>query len=218
MFCWRSSDNAMHLTRAVVTASILAAMLFSAGYTAVMASDLLMIDDRGSGGGRSSLGTAWRLITDDVMGGVSRGRLTTETIAGRQCIRLQGEVRLENSGGFVQAVLDLKREGALDASDYTGVQLDVFGNGEAYNVHLRTDDVWLPWQAYRASFEAAPGWHTVRVPFADFDGYRIFSALDLKHLERIGIVAIGRAFAADLCLGSLALYRGGPPPPGAESR
>jgi hypothetical protein len=183
-----------------------------------MAADLLMIDDRSSGDERSLLGTSWRLITDNVMGGVSSGRLTMDAREGRPCLRLQGDVRLENSGGFVQVALDVKREGALDASNYTGVQLEVFGNGEAYNVHLRSDDVWLPWQSYRATFYALPGWHTVRLPFADFDGYRIFTALDLKHLERIGIVAIGRAFAADLCLASLALYRDEPASPAATAR
>jgi hypothetical protein len=106
----------------------------------------------------------------------------------------------------------------LDASQYTGVQLEVFGNGEAYNVHLRTGDVWLPWQAYRASFEAPAGWHTLRLPFSAFSGYRIFSTLDLTQLERIAIVAIGRAFEADLCLASLAFYRDESRPPGRFSR
>jgi hypothetical protein len=172
-----------------------------------MAGDLLILDDRRSGDERSRIGTSWRLITDDVMGGVSSGRLTSETVAGRACLRLQGDVRLENNGGFVQAALDLNQEDAADASSYTGVQLELFGNGEVYNVHLRTGDVWLPWQSYRVSFQALPGWHTVQLPFVDFAGYRIFSPLNLKRLERIGIVAIGRAFAADLCFASLAFYR-----------
>jgi hypothetical protein len=183
-----------------------------------MADDLLLLDDRRSGDERSRLGTSWRLITDHVMGGVSRGRLTAETVSGRPCLRLQGTVRLENSGGFVQAALDLGQDGVLDASQYTGVQLEVFGNGEAYNVHLRTGDVWLPWQAYRASFEAPAGWHTLRLPFSAFSGYRIFSTLDLTQLERIAIVAIGRAFEADLCLASLAFYRDESRPPGRFSR
>jgi hypothetical protein len=64
-----------------------------------MAADLLMIDDRSSGDERSLLGTSWRLITDNVMGGVSSGRLTMDAREGRLCLRLQGDVRLENSGG-----------------------------------------------------------------------------------------------------------------------
>jgi hypothetical protein len=172
-----------------------------------MANDQLIIDDRQTSDLRSALGTSWRLITDAVMGGVSNGQLTLETIENRPCLRLRGDVRLENNGGFVQAALDVKSATAFDASDYSGLSLEVYGNAEEYNVHLRTDDVWLPWQSYRASFNAATGWHTVLLPFAEFAGYRITSPLDPGHLERIGIVAIGRAFKADLCVARVALYR-----------
>jgi Complex I intermediate-associated protein 30 (CIA30) len=180
-------------------------------YANVMADDLLIIDDRGTGDYRSALGTSWRLVTDGVMGGVSSGQLTLDTIDGRACLRLRGDVRLDNSGGFVQAALDVKGANALDASGYRGVLLEVYGNAEEYNVHLRTEDVWLPWQSWRASFEALAGWHSVRLPFAEFTGYRIGSPLSLGHLERIGIVAIGRAFKADLCVARLALYRDATP-------
>ena len=46
----------------------------------------------------------------------------------------------------------------------------------------------------------------MRLPFTGFEGYRISAPLDLEQLERIGIVAIGRAFRADLCVAGLALY------------
>ncbi len=173
-----------------------------------MADDVFILDDRQTGDYRSSLGAPWRLVTDGVMGGISNGRLTLDSIEARPCLRLRGDVRLEHNGGFIQAALNVKDTTALDASDYQGILLDVYGNDEVYNLHLRTDDVWLPWQSYRASFTAAAGWHTVRLPFADFAGYRIRASLNLEGLQRIGIVAIGRAFQADLCLARLALYRG----------
>jgi hypothetical protein len=168
---------------------------------------MILIDDRQSGDLQSTLGTQWRLITDGVMGGVSSGTLGTGQREGRNCLHLQGEVSLENSGGFIQAALQLAQSGVLDASGYTGVELDVYGNGESYNVHFKTSRVWLPWQHYRASFMAEPGWHTVQVPFTAFEGYRIGAAFDPARLERIGIVAYGRAFMADLCIGRVALYR-----------
>jgi len=65
----------------------------------------------------------------------------------------------------------------------------------------------LPWQAYRASFRAPGRWQTVRLPFDQFSGYRIGRKLDLKHLERIALVAIGRAFTAELCIAEIGLYR-----------
>jgi hypothetical protein len=175
-----------------------------------MADDILMIDDRRNHGFESVLGSTWRLVTDEVMGGVSSGTMTLNTIEQRDCLSLTGDIRLENSGGFIQVALDLEDTVAADGSAYSGVLLEVYGNGEEYNVHLRTGDVWLPWQAYRASFTAPPRWQTVRLPFARFTGYRIGSSLDLKHLERIGLVAIGRTFAAELCVAKLALYQDAP--------
>ena len=178
-----------------------------AGWTITMAEERLVIDEPGIPGSGAGNGGAWQLVTDGVMGGVSSGTLTRETVAGRPCLRLRGDVRLENNGGFVQAALDLSGTPASDASEYAGVLLEVYGNGERYNLHLRTRDVRLPWQSYRASFEAPPRWQTLRLPFAQFSAHRIDAALDLRRLERAGIVAIGRKFTSDLCIASLALYR-----------
>jgi hypothetical protein len=84
-----------------------------------------------------------------------------------------------------------------------GIELDVFGNGEEYNIHLRTDDLTQPWQSYRQSFRVGPQWQTVQFRFQDFTPYRTDIALDVRRLRRIGIVAIGRAFSADICVGGL---------------
>ena len=168
-----------------------------------MADDLLLIDQPGE----RETAAPWRLVTDGVMGGLSSGRLAPDRVGGRPCVRLQGDVRVENNGGFVQAALALSGTAASDASGFAGVLLDVHGNGEVYNLHLRTGDVRLPWQSYRASFEAHPGWQTIRLPFTGFEAHRIAAPLDLRQLERLGVVAIGRPFRADLCVGRVALYR-----------
>jgi hypothetical protein len=172
-----------------------------------MANDDLIIDDRRSGDMTATLGGSWRLITDGVMGGLSSGEIAQDEIEGRGCLRLRGNVRLENRGGFLQAALDIQRTAAADASGYQGLLLEVFGNDRDYNLHLRTADVWLPWQAYRASFHAPPRWRVIKLPFQEFSGYRIGTQLDLKHLERIGLLAIGDEFAADLCVARVAFYR-----------
>lgn len=169
--------------------------------------DLMTLDDRSSGDLRSKLGTSWRLVADTVMGGVSTGQLKTAIVDGESCVCLTGQVRLENNGGFVQASLELAADASLDASGYDGVLLEVLGNGESYNVHLRTADTKIVWQSYRAAFVAEPAWQTVRLPFARFVAHRVDRPLDVRRLKRIGLVAIGRAFAADLCLKRLALYR-----------
>ena len=168
----------------------------------------MIIDDLTRAHPLASNGARWQLISDQVMGGVSRGTLLRETVAGRTAIRMRGDVRLENNGGFVQIALDLTPDGRLlDAGAFAGVELDVCGNDESYGVHLRTDAVSLPWQSYRQSFVAAKEWRTVQLEFASFTPHRIDAPLDVRRLRRLGIVAIGRAFTADLAVARVALYR-----------
>lgn len=153
-------------------------------------------------------GAAWRAFSDRVMGGISREQATLTTIAGQRCVRLQGEVRLENNGGFVQVALGLEQRGEpLDARAYSGVRLLVWGNGEEYLVHLRTRDTRLPWQLYRAPFVAGPTWQTVDLPFATFRPERLAQPLDQSSLTRLGVVAYGRRFVADVAVARAALYR-----------
>ncbi len=168
----------------------------------------MIIDDFRSEGRAASNGAVWELFTDRVMGGVSRGSLDRETIAGRRALRMRGQVSLDNNGGFVQMSLSLKPdEGAFDASGYDGIEIDVFGNDQSYNVHLRTTYTMRPWQSYRHGFHAGGNWQTVRLPFAGFSPHRIDEQLDLRRLKRIGLVAIGREFDADLSISRLALYK-----------
>ncbi len=169
----------------------------------------LILDDRRTGDIRSTFGPSWRLITDTVMGGVSLGELKTGTVDGRSCLRLRGNVSLENNGGFIQAALDLRSNSDLDASAFAGIMLQVYGNDEEYNLHVRTADVSMPWQSYRTSITAIPRWQTFFLPFEMFRPHRITIPFDARRLCRIGLVAIGRCFTADLCLGALALYESG---------
>jgi len=158
-----------------------------------------IIDDFAKAHPRAATGTEWEFLSDRVMGGVSGGGLSRDTVAGRTALRLTGDVRLDNNGGFVQAALDLAPGGAaIDARPFAGIALDVLGQGETYNLHLRTADVVRPWQSYRATFLAPPRWTRVDLPFSDFDPHRLDVPLDLSSLRRIGLVAIGRAFRADL--------------------
>ena len=78
------------------------------------------------------------------MGGLSEASGSHDVLDRLPCLRLTGDVRLENDGGFIQAALDLTHScETLDASNYTGVRITVRGNGEKYSVHLRTpDNVW----------------------------------------------------------------------------
>jgi hypothetical protein len=115
---------------------------------------------------------------------------------------------LENNGGFVQMALDLAPGGGLlDASGWSGLALTVYGNAETYGCHLRTDAVQRPWQSYRQEFAAEPVWRTLHLHFADFRPHRLDAPFDPARLRRLGLVAIGRAFDADLALADLRFTR-----------
>jgi len=172
----------------------------------------LVIDDRSSNTLLATSGASWRAVTDTVMGGNSDGHLLPTEVEGRNCLHLMGSVSLENNGGFVQASLDLIDSNVVtpelfDASSYTGIEIEVLGNGEEYNLHLRTDDTRIVWQSYRASFKAPPHWQTIRLPFDGFQPYRVDKPIDTRKLKRLGIVAIGRVMKADVCISRLSLYQ-----------
>ena len=172
-----------------------------------MKPDTSVIDDLSRDAPMATIGTNWQVFTDQVMGGVSRGTMVRETVSGRLAIRMRGEVSLDNNGGFVQMALDLAPEdGVLDASAWRGIELDVSGNGEEYGAHLRTANLTRPWQSYRQSFTSTSKWQTIQLPFDRFAPYRTDIPLDARHLRRIGVVAIGRAFSADLSLSALRYY------------
>jgi hypothetical protein len=168
----------------------------------------MLIDDFADEGLVSKLGTQWRGVSDQVMGGISEASISHGVIDGRHSLRMAGDVRLENDGGFIQAALDLAPPGdTIDASGFTGMRIVVRGNGEKYSVHLRTLNNVRPWQSYRAHFTAGSDWENIDLPFETFVPYRLETPLDTKRLRRIGLVAIGRAFYADLAVSELAFYR-----------
>jgi hypothetical protein len=164
-----------------------------------------LIDDFSSE--RSRVGTVWRLVTDQVMGGISSGHMARRSWEGRTVLCMSGEVSLANNGGFVQVNLDLSANGVLDASGYEGIRLVVRGNGEVYNLHLKTTATAMPWQSYRAEFSAGDTWKEIRLPFSTFRPHRLVPALNLARLKRLGIVAIGRVMTADLCVDEIGFYR-----------
>ena len=105
----------------------------------------------------------------------------------------------------LQIALDLASDGApIDASRWAGIELDLIGNDESYNLHPRTADVARPWQSYRQSFIARPQWQTLRLPFADFEAHQIDAPLDLSTLPRIGMMPC--AFHADIAIGGVRFH------------
>lgn len=171
-------------------------------------SESMLIDDFSGSDGISAFGSQWRMFTDQVMGGVSTANWNYDTIDGRRCVRLRGDVSLANNGGFVQIALPLIKEGQpLDASAYEGVRLWAWANGEEYHIHLRTSDTRRPWQYYGAGFVANETWKMIDLPFSDFEPENLSAELKPDRLLRIAVVAIKKEFKADIAVARLEFYR-----------
>ena len=150
----------------------------------------------------------WEYVADTVMGGISTGSIALDTKGDSTVARLIGRVSLENNGGFVQMAFDLQPGGeTVDASGWSGIEIDVQGNGEVYDLRLRTDQLNRPWQSFRASFEAPQDWTTIRFPFDTFQPHRIEAQFDPARLRRIGVLAIGREFDANVAVSAVRFYR-----------
>jgi hypothetical protein len=192
-----------------VTLWLLGALWLGGAAAVVGQPALRLLEDFARDDGVSPLGTRWMGFTDRVMGGVSDQQVTLEEIEGRRALRLRGQVRLENNGGFIQVALPLAGpRAAMDASGFAGVRLLVRGNGEQYAVHLRTTATRLPWQ-YEATFTAGPEWTTVDLPFDRFTPQALSRSVDPARLTRVAVAGAKRAFAADVAVARIELYADG---------
>ena len=104
----------------------------------------------------------WFVVNDNVMGGRSEGSFEIE----------QGELRFAGrtntrGGGFSSI---RTRPVQLDLSEYTGIQLQVKGDGRRYTWRLTTDARWRGRQvSYWAEFDTTnDDWSTVGIPFSRF--------------------------------------------------
>ena len=148
-------------------------------------------------------GARWRGFTDRVMGGVSNAEFNRDEIDGRRCVRMTGNVTRDNGGGFVQMALYLDD---ADLSEYSGIELLVYGNDEDYNAHIRTSDCGWHDESYRATFHAESRWQTVRIPWDAFRANGVTAELNTSEIQRIGLLGWMRDFTADLSIAEIALY------------
>ena len=73
-----------------------------------------------------------------------------------------------------------------------------------YSVHIYTPDCGRPWQSYRSQSRAQPQWETVTLPLTSYKPHRLEPPLDESRLTRMGLVALGRPFRADLAVSEIA--------------
>jgi hypothetical protein len=167
-----------------------------------------IIDDLSRPAPQASNGADWQFIADGVMGGVSQGAMARETVEGRERLpharpgELGQQWRLHPDGvGFGAGWLTRWTRAPSPAlnSDCSWQRRDL----QSASAHT---DVTRPWQSYRQSFIAGPDWETHRIPFSDFAPHRIDVPLNVTKLRRIGILAIGREFQADVSVGGVRFF------------
>ena len=101
---------------------------------------------------------AFRVVNDDVMGGVSTSRLSP--VAG--AMRFEGTVSLDNNGGFASFRGPVRFPAGSEA-----LSLTVRGDGRRYKLTLKLDDRPGTPQ-YQAAFVAPPDWRTLHFRAGDF--------------------------------------------------
>jgi Complex I intermediate-associated protein 30 (CIA30) len=106
----------------------------------------------------------WGALDDIVMGGVSASQLQ---LSERSAL-FTGTISTANSGGFASVrtrnFASQARTG-IDLSHYSGIELEVRGDGQRYKFFLRDRTQWDS-TAFAASFDTVPNqWITIRIPF-----------------------------------------------------
>ena len=168
----------------------------------------MLIDDFSSSDGRAVIGSQWRGFSDRVMGGRSDLQVGYHRDGEQTVLRLRGQVRLDNNGGFIQARLPLRADDApFDASEYSAIRVRVRAAPGPYYLHLRTRHTARPWQYYRAALDVGPDWRDLTVPFSAFEGRSIRHDLDATTLRSLAVVAYGEAFEADIEVARIELIR-----------
>lgn len=105
----------------------------------------------------------WQPINDGVMGGVSTSRMRFDV---NGYAVFEGEVSLDNNGGFASVRTPFLDLGCADTTAYV---LTVWGDGHTYKLNMRTD-TGFDGLSYQAAFTPAPGlWTRTVLPVADFE-------------------------------------------------
>ncbi len=152
--------NYRNITTLLITLSILAIPgLRGAGATENMEHQERMVLDFSRAEDRDS----WYIVNDGVMGGISH----SEIIFSKSGTAIfQGTVSLDNNGGFAST---RKGPRSYKLGEYSGLALQIRGDGKDYQLRLRTDDR-FDTISYRYRFTTQPGTEqTIRAVFTEFE-------------------------------------------------
>ena len=139
----------------------------------------------------------WKFISDQVMGGISSGKVEFFNENNNLYARLTGNVSTENKGGFIQIRRKLEKS-SLEGTKF--IEITAKGNNQNYFIHLRTSGTLLPWQYYQISFKVVNDFKIFKLPINEFKRSSVFLSKQInpKNITSIGVVAFGRDHSADI--------------------
>ncbi|ART80115.1 CIA30 family protein [Oceanisphaera avium] len=149
--------------------------------------------------------SAWKMISDQVMGGVSSGDLHQTQYQNATATCLTGRTSLDNNGGFVQMKLDI--EPSELSADYKGLFIELAGNSHHYNLHVKTTQLTRPWQSFRYTLAVAPHWTRFIVPFEQLLAHRTETEFQQTEINSVAVVAIGEEFEVEICVRRFGFYK-----------
>ena len=139
----------------------------------------------------------WQFISDQVMGGISTGKVEFFNENNNLYARLTGNVSTENKGGFIQIKRKLEKS-SLQGTKF--IKITAKGNNQNYFIHLRTTGTLLPWQYYQISFKVVNDYKIFKLPINEFKRSSIFLSKQINsvNITSVGVVAFGRDHSADI--------------------
>ena len=125
----------------------------------------------------------WKVVNDTVMGGRSSSRWTSNSSA----FIFEGNLSLENNGGFASIRCELKNN---DLSNEDGIYLKVKGDGRKYQFRIQSKV--SRWANYSNEFKTKKDLvQTFYLPFKDFKpswrGRRLYNLPTLEGEDVVGI-------------------------------
>lgn len=144
----------------------------------------------------------WRVVTDQVMGGVSRAQL----IQNEQGVHLEGDVSLENNGGFIQ--IQMARPADLNTALSQGIYIEWCSeHAQPFELLIKSSQLWMPWQSYRITATAFNEWQTLFIPFSEFKPYKTQTRLRVDKITKFSVLAGGENKFVKLSIKHFGLYR-----------
>lgn len=127
----------------------------------------------------------WKIVTDSVMGGLSK---STMTLNNENIGMFQGEVSLENNGGFAAVKYNFNK---LNVSSFSKISFTVKSDPKKYQLRLKVNK--SDQQSYVSYFETNGNWQTITLNLNEF--YPTFRGRKLhmpnfsnETIEEIGIL------------------------------